>query len=104
MSRIDFEVIMGHFRSSVVQDAFKKKARETHTPAGRPSEYFGSLVFGLNKLKKFNVGAPLDAAKADIVAREMKEWARPINLTPPVDMPSPAKTLLKRLWRQKKRR
>lgn len=75
MSRIDFEVIMGHFRSSVVQDAFKKKARETDAPAGRPSEYFGSLVFGLNKLKKFNVGAPLDAAKADIVAREMKEWA-----------------------------
>ena len=75
MSRIDFEVIMGHFRSSVVQDAFKKKARETDAPAGRPSEYFGSLVFGLNKLKKFNVGTPLDAAKADIVAREMKEWA-----------------------------
>ena len=75
MSRIDFEVIMGHFRSSVVQDAFKKKAPETDTPAGRPSDYFGSLVFGLNKLKKFNGGAPLDAAAADIVAREMKEWA-----------------------------
>ena len=75
MSRIDFEVIMGHFRSSVVQDAFKKKAPETESPAGRPSDYFGSLVFGLNKLKKFNGGAPLDATAADIVAREMKEWA-----------------------------
>ena len=75
MSRIDFEVIMGHFRSSVVQDAFKKKAPETDSPAGRPSDYFGSLVFGLNKLKKFNGGAPLDATAADIVAREMKEWA-----------------------------
>lgn len=66
---------MGHFRSSVVQDAFKKKAKETDSPAGRPSDYFGSLVFGLNKLKKFNGGAPLDAAAADVVAREMKEWA-----------------------------
>ncbi len=75
MSRIDFQVIMGHLRFDVVQGAFKKKAVGTETPAGKPSDYFGSLVFGRNKLKKFDDGVHLDPATADKVAEEMKVWA-----------------------------
>ncbi len=66
---------MGHLRFDVVQGAFKKKAVGTETPAGKPSDYFGSLVFGRNKLKKFDDGVHLDPATADKVAEEMKVWA-----------------------------
>ena len=75
MTRIDYQVIMGHFRFDAVRGAFKKKASETDTPAGKPSDYFGSLVFGLDQIKSFDDGVPLDLSSANNVASQMKEWA-----------------------------
>ena len=79
---------MGHLRFDVVQGAFKKKAVAVETPAGKPSDYFGSLVFGRNNMRKYldshtyerlircvDDGVPLDAATADKVAEGMKVWA-----------------------------
>ena len=69
---------MGHLRFDVVQGAFKKKAVAVETPAGKPSDYFGSLVFGRSNMRKYldshtyerlircvDDGVPLDAATAD---------------------------------------
>ena len=79
---------MGNLRFDVVQEAFKKKAVVTETPAGKPSNYFGSLVFGRSNMRKYldsktyaqltrciDEGVPLDAATADKVAEGMKVWA-----------------------------
>ena len=79
---------MGHLRFDVVQGAFKKKAIDVEIPAGKPSETFGSLVFGRSNMKKYldsqtyarlircvDDGVPLDAATADRVAEGMKVWA-----------------------------
>ena len=79
---------MGNLRFDVVQGAFKKKAVVTETPAGKPSDYFGSLVFGRSNMRKYLDGQtyakltrcidevdPLDAATADKVAEGMKVWA-----------------------------
>ena len=79
---------MGHLRFDVVQGAFKKKAVAAETPAGKPSDYFGSLVFGRSNMRKYldgqtyarlircvDEGVPLDAATADKVAEGMKVWA-----------------------------
>ena len=79
---------MGHLRFDVVQGAFKKKAVAVETPAGKPSDYFGSLVFGRSNMRKYldshtyerlircvDDGVPLDAATADKVAEGMKVWA-----------------------------
>ena len=79
---------MGNLRFDVVQEAFKKKAVVTETPAGKPSDYFGSLVFGRSNMRKYldsqtyakltrciDEGVPLDAATADKVAEGMKVWA-----------------------------
>ena len=79
---------MGNLRFDVVQGAFKKKAVAIETPAGKPSDYFGSLVFGRGNMQKYldsqtyarlircvDEGVPLDAATADKVAEGMKVWA-----------------------------
>ena len=79
---------MGHLRFDVVQGAFKKKAVAVETPAGKPSDYFGSLVFGRSNMRKYldshtyerlircvDDGVPLDAGTADKVAEGMKVWA-----------------------------
>ena len=79
---------MGHLRFDVVQGAFRKKAVAVESPAGKPSDYFGSLVFGRSNMKKYldsqtyarlvrcvDDGVPLDAATADKVAEGMKVWA-----------------------------
>ncbi len=79
---------MGHLRFDVVQGAFKKKAIAVETPDGKPSDFFGSLVFGRANSKKYldsqtyarlvhcvDDGVPLDAATADKVAEGMKVWA-----------------------------
>ena len=79
---------MGHLRFDVVQGAFKKKAVAVETPAGKPSDYFGALVFGRSNMRKYldshtyerlircvDDGVPLDAATADKVAEGMKVWA-----------------------------
>ncbi len=79
---------MGNLRFDVVQEAFKKKAESVQIPAGKPSDYFGSLVFGRSNMKKYldeqtyvrlirciDDGVPLDADIADHVAEGMKTWA-----------------------------
>ena len=79
---------MGNLRFDVVQEAFKKKAVSPETPAGKPSDYFGSLVFGRSNMRKYldsetygkltrciDEGFPLDSITADKVAEGMKVWA-----------------------------
>ena len=79
---------MGNLRFDVVQEAFRKKASKVFTPAGKPSDYFGSLVFGRSNMRKYldgqtyarltrciDDGVPLDSATADKVAEGMKVWA-----------------------------
>ena len=79
---------MGNLRFDVAQEAFRKKAVPVEIPAGKPSDYFGSLVFGRSNMRKYldqdtyqrlvhciDDGAPLDSEIADKVARGMKEWA-----------------------------
>ena len=79
---------MGNLRFDVVQEAFKKKAVSFESPAGKPSDYFGSLVFGRKNMRKYldgqtyarltqciDDGVPLDRATADKVAEGMKVWA-----------------------------
>ncbi|MBR4778973.1 MAG: glutamine synthetase III [Bacteroidaceae bacterium] len=79
---------MSKLRFDVVQEAFKKKAVPVDPPSGRPSEYFGELVFSRNKMRRYldaktftalmdciDNGHPLDAATADSVAEGMKTWA-----------------------------
>ena len=95
---------MGNLRFDVVQEAFKKKAVVTETPAGKPSDYFGSLVFGRSNMRKYldsktyaqltrciDEGVPLDAATADKVAEGMKVWALEHGATqsPTGSSPSP---------------
>ena len=79
---------MGNLRFDVVQEAFKKKAVVSEKPACKPSDIFGSLVFGRSNMRKYldgqtyakltrciDEGDPLDAATADKVAEGMKVWA-----------------------------
>ncbi len=79
---------MGNLRFDVVQEAFKKKVVSPENPAGKPSDYFGSLVFGRSNMRRYldaqtyqrlvrcvDDGVPLDAATADKVAEGMKVWA-----------------------------
>ena len=79
---------MGNLRFDVVQEAFKKKAIVSEKPAYKPSDIFGSLVFGRSNMRKYldgqtyakltrciDEGDPLDAATADKVAEGMKVWA-----------------------------
>ena len=44
---------MSKLRFDVVQEAFKKKAVPVDPPSGRPSEYFGELVFSRNKMRRY---------------------------------------------------
>ncbi len=79
---------MSKLRFDVVQEAFKKKAVEVNVPSAKPSEYFGELVFGKEKMRRYLDAAtykallecmagdrPLDAVTADGVAKGMKTWA-----------------------------
>ena len=79
---------MGNLRFDVVRESFRKKAVSVDIPEGRPSEYFGSLVFGRSNMRKYldndtyqrlvhciDGGVPLDSATADKVAEGMKVWA-----------------------------
>ena len=43
---------MSKLRFRVVESAFEKKATELTTPAERPSEYYGELVFNREKMFK----------------------------------------------------
>ncbi|MDE6692914.1 MAG: glutamine synthetase III, partial [Muribaculaceae bacterium] len=85
---------MNKLRFDVVQDAFKKKALEVESPAKRPSEYFGELVFNRDKMRKYLKPATYDALVACIegdkaldrtvagqVAEGMKQWAMEHGVT-----------------------
>lgn len=85
---------MSKLRFDVVQDAFKKKALDVETPAKRPSEYFGELVFNREKMRKYLKPATYDALVACIegdkaldrniagqVAEGMKQWAMEHGVT-----------------------
>ena len=83
-----FFVIMDNPRFTLVRDAFRKQALAIDTPAEAPSKYFGELVFGREKMRRYldpatfsalekciDNGEPLDLDTADMVAAGMKQWA-----------------------------
>ncbi len=85
---------MSKLRFDVVQEAFRKKAVEISAPSGRPSDYFGELVFNRQKMQQYldadtcliltnciDHGAALDAATAEKVAAGMKTWAMEHGVT-----------------------
>ncbi len=85
---------MSKLRFDAIQQAFKKRAVDVETPAGRPSEYFGELVFNREKMQKYldaktlhalldciDHGHHLDRKVADGVAAGMKQWAMEHGVT-----------------------
>ena len=75
-------------RSDLVKESFVKREVPAVAPAGKPSDYFGELVFDRKKMCKYldaeslhalldciEGGKALDRKTADGVARGMKEWA-----------------------------
>ena len=81
-------------RFESVHEATKKHAADYPVPKGRPSEYFGELVFNREKMQKYldaktlkallnsiDNGAPLDRNVADGVAAGMKQWAMDHGVT-----------------------
>ena len=81
-------------RFECVHEATKKHAAEFPVPEGRPSEYFGELVFNREKMQKYldaktlkallnciDNGAQLDRKVADGVAAGMKQWAMEHGVT-----------------------
>ena len=85
---------MKEMRFKSVQEATKKHAAEYPLPEGRPSEYFGELVFNREKMQKYldakslkallnciDNGAPLDRDIADGVAAGIKQWAMEHGVT-----------------------
>ena len=85
---------MSNLRFQVVEEAFKKQAREVAVPSERPSEYFGKYVFNRKKMYKYlpakvyaklidviDNGARLDRSIADAVAEGMKKWALEMGAT-----------------------
>lgn len=85
---------MNKMRFESVHEATKKHAADYPIPEGRPSEYFGELVFNREKMQKYldaktlkallnsiDNGAPLDRNVADGVAAGMKQWAMDYGVT-----------------------
>ena len=81
-------------RFEYVHEATRKHAAEFPVPEGRPSEYFGELVFNRAKMQKYldaktlkalldciDNGAQLDRNVADGVAAGMKQWAMEHGVT-----------------------
>ena len=79
---------MSYDRLEMVKASFEKKAIPANVPSGKPSEYFGELVFDRTKMRKYldakalsslinciDKAEPLDRETADAVAKGMKEWA-----------------------------
>ncbi|MCQ2135182.1 MAG: glutamine synthetase III [Bacteroidales bacterium] len=75
-------------RFDLVKESFEKKAVAAEAPEGKPSDYFGELVFDRDKMRKYldqdslnalldciDNGQALDRKTADGVAKGMKEWA-----------------------------
>ena len=85
---------MSKLRFDAIEQAFKKHAVEVVAPEGRPSEYFGELVFNREKMQKYldaktlkslldciDNGKHLDRTVADGVAAGMKQWAMEHGVT-----------------------
>ncbi len=85
---------MSKQRFDAIEQAFKKRAVEVEVPKGRPSEYFGELVFNREKMQKYldaktlhalldciDNGHHLDRKVADGVAAGMKQWAMEHGVT-----------------------
>ena len=85
---------MSKLRFDAIEQAFKKHAVEVVAPEGRPSEYFGELVFNREKMQKYldaktlkalldciDNGEHLDRTVADGVAAGMKQWAMEHGVT-----------------------
>ena len=85
---------MSKLRFDAIELAFKKHALDVEVPEGRPSEYFGELVFNREKMQKYldaktlhalldciDNGQPLDRKVADGVAAGMKQWAMEHGVT-----------------------
>jgi glutamine synthetase len=83
-----------NLRFQVVEEAFKKQAKEVKVPSDRPSDYFGKYVFNRQKMYKYlpsdvyaklidviDNGARLDRSIADAVAAGMKKWAQELGAT-----------------------
>ena len=81
-------------RFDLVKESFEKKAVAAEMPQGKPSDYFGELVFDRNKMHKYldantlaalldciDNGKALDRKTADGVARGIKEWALEHHVT-----------------------
>lgn len=81
-------------RFDLVKESFEKKAIAAETPEGKPSDYFGELVFDRAKMPKYldadtlsalinciDNGIALDRKTADKVAEGMKVWALEHNVT-----------------------
>ncbi len=81
-------------RFDLVKESFEKKAIAAETPEGKPSDYFGELVFNREKMHKYldaetlkalldciDNGRGLDRKTADGVAKGMKEWALEHHVT-----------------------
>ena len=78
----------------MVKESFEKKAIAAEMPQGKPSDYFGELVFDRNKMHRYldantlaalldciDNGKALDRKTADGVARGIKEWALEHHVT-----------------------
>ena len=85
---------MSSERLFLVKESFEKKAVPADVPHGKPSEYFGELVFDRTKMRKYldakalsslinciDKAEPLDRETADAVAKGMKEWALELGVT-----------------------
>lgn len=81
-------------RFDLVKESFEKKAVAAEMPQGKPSDYFGELVFDRNKMHKYldantlaalldciDNGKALDRKTANGVARGIKEWALEHHVT-----------------------
>lgn len=85
---------MSFDRFNLVKESFEKKALPFVAPEGRPSDYFGELVFDREKMRKYldaktlnalieciDNGRALDQETADGVAAGMKTWALEHHVT-----------------------
>ena len=85
---------MNKMRFEYVHEATRKHAAEFPMPKGRPSEYFGELVFNRQKMQKYldsktlkallnciDNGAHLEREVADGVAAGIKQWAMEHGVT-----------------------
>ena len=81
-------------RFDLVKESFEKKPVKAEAPSGKPSDYFGELVFNREKMHKYldaktlkslldciDNGRTLDRETADGVAKGMKEWALEHHVT-----------------------